>query len=140
MTITDVTMKQIDAVTDEERAQVRAQLEKNAGTPYARVVLSMILDDPDGERWLSYMRREIDDIVGECADDLRRLQTIAFVSRTAAARGAEAKSQAEELDRIHALCGGKSGQTAEKAVVEKLAELEYSARLNRELMKEEGAS
>jgi hypothetical protein len=44
VTITSTTLKLIDKITPEEKAKVRAKLELDAGHPYARIVLSLILD------------------------------------------------------------------------------------------------
>jgi hypothetical protein len=97
VTLTPTIQALIDNVTAEERAETRALIERGVGSPYNRSVLAVILH---AER-----RAEKADV--ECkrmADAMHR--------------------QAEELDRIHALAEGKSGQSAEVAVRKRIEALE----------------
>jgi hypothetical protein len=88
MTITDTMHKMLDEVTDEEKKELRAKIEQQAGSPYHRTLLAMLRD-------LERENEKLDGIVGE--------ERAARQSETNRADASERKAVAlnKERHRVH---------------------------------------
>jgi hypothetical protein len=72
MTITETTHAQLDRITDEQKKEMRAKIEQQAGTPYHRTILAIFrdgdraiagfnVDAADAEAEVRSLRAELDD-------------------------------------------------------------------------------